>query len=64
MLEGPVVEEDSFPGVLERERAQRERRVGLLRQVRVQRAALVVLACAGIKRRRGRVDGVDARFAQ
>ena len=31
VLEGPVVEEDSFPGVLERERAQRERRVGLLR---------------------------------
>ena len=48
VLEGPVVEEDSFPGVLERERAQRERRVGLLRQVRVQRAALVVLACAGL----------------
>merc|ERR1719248_371341 len=59
VLEGPVVEEDSFPGVLERERAQRERRVGLLRQVRVQRAALVVLAVIA----RRRVEGPEPRLA-
>ena len=47
MFEGPVVEQNSFR-VLERERAQRQRRVGLLGQVRMQGAALVVLACAGI----------------